>query len=340
MENEVIVNVSAPSVSDDEPTVHPALLAGYIFVIFIAVATSLVYVWLIATVVMEHTLHSVSNYFMASLCVSLIVIGILISWWVVILMSNMTHSALKLAVVTSSTYFGVLGYFLSSVVIAADRYLKISRPLQYLRLVTPTRCTVLIGALWCLSLVLGLAMFLFAMLNLDTDSQQFYSSFLQGEGFRIPIIVMSDLTIFPSMIAVTFLIAALVRIARQQRRKIRDEMLMLKHLQDRVQRTEQEGNDENAPQPRLNHSANKTTVFFIVHFSAFVVAWLPVSVAMNMVIFSDLTSAVLDPLMTVGSIFAIFDTFWGTLFLAYAHPEHRQAARSNLKRMKRLICDR
>ncbi|XP_038066621.1 D(1B) dopamine receptor-like [Patiria miniata] len=338
MEEEVIVNASAPSVSDDP--VHPALLAGYIFVIFIAVATVLVYVWLIATIAMEHILHNVSNYFMASLCVSLIVMGILISWWAVILMSNLTHSALKLAVLTSFTYFGLLGYFLNSVVIAADRYLKISRPLQYLRLATPRRCIVLIGASWCLSLALGLAVFLSALLNFDPNSQESFASFLQGEGFRIPMVVMSDLTIFPSMIALTFLIAALVRIARQQRRKIRDEMLMLKHLQDRAQRTEQEGNDENAPQPRPNHSTNKTTVYFIVHFSAFVVAWLPNSVAINIAVFNtDLTSAVLNPLMTVGSIIAMFDTFCGTLFLAYAQPEHRQAARSNLKRMKRLICD-
>ncbi|XP_038066615.1 D(1A) dopamine receptor-like [Patiria miniata] len=252
-------------------------------------------------------------------------------------MSNLNHSALKLAVLTSSTYFGLLGYFLNSVVIAADRYLKISRPLQYLRLATPRRCIALIGASWCLSLVLGLAVFLSALLNFDTNSQESFGSFLQREGFRIPIVVTMDLTIFTSMIAVTFLIAALVRIARQQRRKIRDEMLMLKHLQDRVQRTEQEGNDENTPQPRPNHLSDKTTVYFIVHFSAFVVAWLPASVVMNIAIPSDLTSAVLNPLMT---IIAIFDTFWGTLFLAYAQPEHRQAARSNLKRMKRLNCDR
>ncbi|XP_038066611.1 muscarinic acetylcholine receptor M3-like [Patiria miniata] len=337
MAEEVIVNVSAPYVSDDP--VHPALLAGYIFVIFIAAATSLVYVWFIATVAMEHILHNVSNYFMASLCVSLIVIGILTLWWAVILMSNFKHSALKLAIASSAFFVGVFGYFLNSVVIAADRYLKISRPLQYLRLATPRRCTVLIGASWCLPLVLGLAAFLFAMLNLDTDSQESLSTFLQSEGFRIPLVVMSDLTIFPSMIAVTFLIAALVRIARQQRRKIRDEMLMLKHLQDRAQQTEQEGNDENAPQPRPNHSANKTTVYFIVHFSAFVVAWLPASVSMNFVDLSDLTSAVLNPLITANAIIAMFHTFCGTMFLAYAQPEHRQAARNNLKRVKRLICD-
>ncbi|XP_038066619.1 D(1A) dopamine receptor-like [Patiria miniata] len=338
MEEELIVNASASSMSDDP--VHPALLAGCIFVIFIAAATSLVYVWLIATIAMEHILHNVSNYFMASLCVSLIVTEIVISWWSVILMSNIKHSSLKLAIATSSTYFGLFGYFSNSVVIAADRYLKISRPLQYLRLATPRRCIVLIGASWCLSLLIGLSVFLTAILNLETDSQQFYSSFMQEEGFRIPMVVMLDLTIFPSMIAVTFLIASFVRIARQQRRKIRDEMLMLKHLQDRVQQTEQEGNDENAPQPPPNHSANKTTVYFIVHFSAFVVAWLPASVAINIAILSDLTSAVLDPLITASSIIAVFDTFYGTMFLAYAQPEHRQAARNNLKRVKRLVCDR
>ncbi|XP_038066625.1 probable G-protein coupled receptor No18 [Patiria miniata] len=336
MEDEVIVNASAPSVSDDEPV--PALLAGYIFVIFIAVTTSLVYVWLIATVAMEHILHNVSDYFMASLCVSQIVLGILTLWLAVILMSNLKHSALELAIATSSTYFGLLGYFLNSVVVAADRYMKISRPLQYLRLATPRRCTAVIGASWCLSLVLALAVLLSAMLNFDLNSQESLGSFLQGEGFQIPIIVMSDLTIFPSMIAVTFLIAALVRIARQQRRKIRDEMLMLKHLQDRAQQTEQEGNDENAPQPRPNHLANKTTVYFIVHFSAFVVAWLPQSVFMNIIVLNYLTSAVLNPLMAVGAIIAMFDTFCGTLFLAFAQPEHRQAARNNLKRVKRLFC--
>ncbi|XP_038066612.1 trace amine-associated receptor 6-like [Patiria miniata] len=338
MEKELIVNASASSMSD-EP-VHPALLAGCIFVIFIAAATSLVYVWLIATIATEHILHKVSNYFMASLCASLIVLESVTVWWSVILMSNLNHSALKLAVASGFTFFGLLSYFLNSVVIAADRYLKISRPLQYLRLVTHTRCTAVIGASWCLPLLIGLAVFLTAILNFDPNSQESFSSFVQGEGFRIPMVVMSDLTIFPSMIATTFLIAALVRIARQQRRKIRDEMLMLKHLQDRAQRTEQEGNDENAPQPRPNHSANKTTVYFIVHFSAFVVAWLPQSVVMNIGFLSDLTSAVLNPLMAVGAIIAMFDTFWGTLSLAYAQPEHRQAARSNLKRMKRLICDR
>ncbi|XP_022097177.1 melanocortin receptor 5-like [Acanthaster planci] len=321
-------DVNASSTVSDDPST-PAMLAGFIFVTLIGGVTSLIYLWLIATTAMESTLHSVSNYLMASLCVSEIVMGMMISWCSFILMiSGTTHPVLDFAIPMCCTFLTLTSYFLNSIAVASDRYLKISRPLQYPRLATARCCVALIGAIWCASCLAGLTMYLTAFSNFNY------------ENYRAPLLVLSNLIVLPSMVVMACLIAALVRIARHQRRRIQDERMIFQHLQDHVQRTQQELHTESARQHHPNHSSDKTTTYFIVHFTTFVAAWLPASVSYDLTVFNDLNVPTQNVVLVATSMVAIVDTFGGTMFLAYVQPEHRQAASNNLKRMKQFFLNR
>uniref|UniRef100_A0A670KH08 Adenosine A2b receptor n=1 Tax=Podarcis muralis TaxID=64176 RepID=A0A670KH08_PODMU len=119
----------------------------------LAIAGNVLVCWAVA---INSTLKNATNYFLVSLAVADIAVGLLAIPFAITISIGLRinfHSCLFLAsfvlVLTQSSIFSLLA-------VAVDRYLAIKIPLRYKSIVTGKRARVLIAVLWILSFGIGL----------------------------------------------------------------------------------------------------------------------------------------------------------------------------------------
>ena len=293
--------------------------------------TIIIHLWITASIAFSTELHSVSNILLASLSSTELLIGILGIWSVHIMVDIVNeYPILQFEIYTSCVHLVIISYLISSIAIAADRYFKVSRPMQYIRLVSIQKCVVVILVIWFFSAMNGIVMYMSIHNNLNKTETMSFTNFIGDDLFVVPSIYMTNIVIFPAITTVTCLTVCLIHIARRQQRKVKQEMLMLTHL--RPTQLQQGQHSENNPiginhLPR--HPQRKTTVYFIVHFSAFVVAWIPNCISFQVIYFwqFDISVVVYLSYMYIFFVLALAQMLVGTVFLTFTQQEHRQVLR-------------
>uniref|UniRef100_A0A670KK15 Adenosine receptor A2 n=1 Tax=Podarcis muralis TaxID=64176 RepID=A0A670KK15_PODMU len=126
---------------------------GSLVIAVLAIAGNVLVCWAVA---INSTLKNATNYFLVSLAVADIAVGLLAIPFAITISIGLRinfHSCLFLAsfvlVLTQSSIFSLLA-------VAVDRYLAIKIPLRYKSIVTGKRARVLIAVLWILSFGIGL----------------------------------------------------------------------------------------------------------------------------------------------------------------------------------------
>ncbi|XP_018101562.1 adenosine receptor A2b [Xenopus laevis] len=134
-------------------TASPAYIAVEVIIAVLSIAGNVLVCWAVA---INSTLKNATNYFLVSLAVADIAVGLLaIPFAITISIGLETdfHSCLFFAcfvlVLTQSSIFSLLA-------VAIDRYLAIKIPLRYKSLVTGKRARTIIAVFWILSFVIGL----------------------------------------------------------------------------------------------------------------------------------------------------------------------------------------
>ncbi|KAG8450416.1 hypothetical protein GDO86_002903 [Hymenochirus boettgeri] len=136
-----------------EMTVSPAYIVVEVIIAVLSIVGNVLVCWAVA---INSTLKNATNYFLVSLAVADIAVGLLaIPFAITISIGLETdfHSCLFFAcfvlVLTQSSIFSLLA-------VAIDRYLAIKIPLRYKSLVTGKRARGVIAVFWILSFVIGL----------------------------------------------------------------------------------------------------------------------------------------------------------------------------------------
>ncbi|OCT91138.1 adenosine receptor A2b [Xenopus laevis] len=134
-------------------TASPAYIAVEVIIAVLSIAGNVLVCWAVA---INSTLKNATNYFLVSLAVADIAVGLLaIPFAITISIGLETdfHSCLFFAcfvlVLTQSSIFSLLA-------VAIDRYLAIKIPLRYKSLVSGKRARTIIAVFWILSFVIGL----------------------------------------------------------------------------------------------------------------------------------------------------------------------------------------
>ena len=310
-------------------TSHPLVLIASSTIISV---TILIHLWIVMSIVISSTLHSVSNVLLASLSSSEIVTGLTSFWSITKLLNpDQEYSILDLVLFYCSIHSVIICYVFNSVAIAADRYFKVSRPMQYLRLVTKRTCAVVVALMWCLALSCWI--FLYAMVqNNDVGEKATVQILMRDSYFHLSVIIMNS-TLFPSIIITFCFITALIHIVRKQQRRVQQDIRMHQRLNQNHQG--QNFHDPPFGNNRLQRNPHrKTTIYFIVHMSAFVIAWLPAQVIMHISLYHQLDFKSFAFLLVGSLILASVQMFAGTIFLTFMQNEHRQVLQRAFRVMK------
>ncbi len=322
------------SISSTTETSNTLCLIGAVFCVMIGVATILVYLWIVVCITVTERLHTTSNYFLASLCVSQICIGMCYLW-----LGHLSrgffqqHSVLYYASLMFCCLSSLSSFLLNSVLIAADRYFKIARPLQYLSLMSNRRCVQLIVAVWIIWQIPGLSMFAFFLTCFEED-ELFIKELISNNRFNIFLSVVTDITLLPLIVCIAWFIVGLARIARSQKRRIQAEVQVLGHIR-RSDAQQEDGVDCRVAEPaqQQDKGSNKTTVYIIVHFTAYVTSFVPAVTSLNIVLLISFPLENKFIAFYVGFSVTLVEMLVGTLFMVYVQIEHRQSSRTTWQKI-------
>lgn len=237
------------------------------------------------------------------------------------------HSILYIEVYAACLHLVVVCYLLSSLAIAADRYFKVSRPMQYVRVVSMKKSVFVLLLIWGLSIAFGMLIVTLSGLQSNRPEYAAITIMVDDKSFQITLIYLMNATLLPTILAITVFTVGLVHIARRQQQRVKQEMIMLAHLRpNQLNRGQHLENHHVSPYHLPGNIHLKTTVYFIVHFSAFVIAWLPEYILLHIVFFNKLQFQDVVELYGVFFLLTLAQILVGTLFLTFTQREHRQAS--------------
>ena len=324
-ENESVV---VPSLTDDDCEDCSTPLLQWIMVSLVSVLSMLIvlsYMWIIVTVARTHSLHTASNCFLASLAVSIVIMGSAGPPSVIFFTAIKTFTYPLIFTMTWMISLAFIGYFLNAVLLAADKWFKISRPFLYARVVTRSKCTVCLSVIWATAVLLSLLTAIVYTMNLnltDIENDIFGS-------FSVVSVVFGYSVVLPGVIVITALNFCINRIARKQARAIAPQ-----RQEQRIDDPENAAvSDENRFQPDFRAIHTKSTRQFSIFLLFFPITWLPLAPLCHVVYAYETTaenSAFVVVLMIYFSA-TIFQSSFGTLILTLLQKEYRQILKKNVR---------
>ncbi len=228
---------------------------------FIGCALILINIWIILSIIISPNLHTVSNILLASLSLANILVGIQNSWsgYMVSDLSK-KHPILHIEVFAACLHLVVGCYLLNSLAIAADRYFKVSRPMQYIRLVSMKKSAFVLILVWGLSAAFGMLIFTLLRTQPTKPERAAISIMVEDQSFQITMIYLMNATLLPTILAITVFTVGLTHIARRQQQRVKQEMLTLAHLRPNQLNTEQHsGSHPSSPNHLPGNIHLKTT---------------------------------------------------------------------------------
>ncbi|XP_033628847.1 beta-1 adrenergic receptor-like [Asterias rubens] len=306
-----------------EPTYNSTQLSIMVpLVSLFVLLVVLSYGWIIVTVARTHSLHTASNCFLTSLAFSIVIMGLVGIPSVIFFTAVKAYTYPLIFILTWVMFFCIIGFFLNAVLLAADKWFKISRPFLYIRVVTRSNGTVCLSVIWATTLLGSL---IIAIVRTATVYNLTRASVNGAFAFMSVIIAYG--IIMPSVTAITVLNIGILRIARQQARAI------LPNVQQQQQpRVE---NDQPPPQfaGQQRGMNTRSTRQFSIFFMSFPVTWFPTAIFLHALYVSGSTRDndwLVAALMIFSSII-LFHTAFGTLILTLLQREYRQILKKNTR---------
>ena len=236
-------------------------------VVFVIVAGNML---TIVAFIKIYSLRTVRNYFLASLAVVDILLGIVTMLGLMFIVVPVDYWANTCNIPgisvpsTLSLITTVLSY-LHILVITMDCFICILKPLHYHQLMTPKRAKIIIAVIWIVSLVLGSIYCLKEMYAYEC----IFSPIIDMYRTLLKVVLWSII-----VLAVIIMYWKIFAIIHKQKRQI----------EELSQSFNNEGNPENITH-RGNKKGTKRIILVFVIIIAFIVLWLPKMISSIMVVF-------------------------------------------------------
>ena len=292
------------------------------FLTAIGAVACLIYLWLIFSTVFTAKLRNESNFFLVSLSAS----ELLCLVWLMIHINHGISSQFPkgpMLLMVNASMTGGYSYFLNSAVVAADRYFKIAKPMMYLRLMSNKLCACIILALWGLMVIVFVGLTVASSGDIEKDFISLFDIWL-NQKYSKKIVVMLDIFVCPSLLAMAGFVIGLVHIARSQRRKIDAERVNLGNIAQNSETHSTQAVDLHAQPARPRSNTRKSTWYLCIYFATFVSALAPNNIMFNIAIFEGETFTA--PIWIVAFILvgiSLLQMVLGAIFLAYTQSDHR-----------------
>ncbi|XP_056303138.1 adenosine A2a receptor b [Danio aesculapii] len=286
----------------------------------LAVAGNVLVCW---AVCLNSNLQSITNFFVVSLAVADIAVGVLAIPFAVTISigfcSNF-HGCLFIAcfvlVLTQSSVFSLLA-------IAVDRYIAIKIPLRYNSLVTGRRAKGIIAVCWILSVVIGLTPMFGWNTSIDAGTN---TSCPQGmtECLFEKVVTMGYMVYFNFfgciLIPLFAMLAIYTWIFTAARRQLRQMEQKLAHLQGHAHR---EGSSSRSTLQKEVHAAKSLAIIV----GLFAVCWLPLHIINCFTLFCPQCDRPQDWVMYLAIILSHANSVINPFIYAYRIREFRQTFR-------------
>ncbi|XP_043077952.1 adenosine A2a receptor b [Puntigrus tetrazona] len=286
----------------------------------LAVAGNVLVCW---AVCLNSNLQSITNFFVVSLAVADIAVGLLAIPFAVTISTGFCshfHGCLFIAcfvlVLTQSSIFSLLA-------IAVDRYIAIKIPLRYNGLVTGRRAKGIIAICWILSVVIGLTPMLGWNSQIAASNN---SSCPQGmtECLFEKVVTMGYMVYFNFfgcvLIPLLVMLAIYARIFMAARRQLRQMEQKLVHLQGHDHR---EGSSSRSTLQREVHAAKSLAIIV----GLFAVCWLPLHIINCFTLFCPLCTRPQDWVMYLAIMLSHANSVVNPFIYAYRIRDFRHTFR-------------
>lgn len=291
----------------------------------LAVAGNVLVCW---AVCLNSNLQSITNFFVVSLAVADIAVGVLAIPFAVTISigfcSNF-HGCLFIAcfvlVLTQSSVFSLLA-------IAVDRYIAIKIPLRYNSLVTGRRAKGIIAVCWILSVVIGLTPMFGWNTSIDAGTN---SSCPQGmtECLFEKVVTMGYMVYFNFfgciLIPLFAMLAIYTWIFTAARRQLRQMEQKLAHLQGHAHK---EGSSSRSTLQKEVHAAKSLAIIV----GLFAVCWLPLHIINCFTLFCPQCDRPQDWVMYLAIILSHANSVVNPFIYAYRIRDFRQTFRRIIRR--------
>lgn len=286
----------------------------------LAVAGNVLVCW---AVCLNSNLQSITNFFVVSLAVADIAVGLLAVPFAVIISTGFCshfHGCLFIAcfvlVLTQSSIFSLLA-------IAVDRYIAIKIPLRYNSLVTGRRAKGIIAVCWILSVVIGLTPMLGWNRRVAAGTN---SSCPQGmtECLFEKVVTMGYMVYFNFfgcvLTPLLAMLAIYARIFMAARRQLRQMEQKLVHLQGHAHR---EGYSSRSTLQREVHAAKSLAIIV----GLFAICWLPLHIINCFTLFCPLCDRAQDWVMYLAIMLSHANSVVNPFIYAYRIRDFRHTFR-------------
>ncbi|XP_022086615.1 olfactory receptor 24-like [Acanthaster planci] len=314
-------NTSGSPDTDHYPGSSPVAYGLLVTIIPCAVISLVIHLYIIFSVVFNSALHSASNYFLANLCASIAMSSalsaVLIIPQLLPTVRAYDDSVTTPSQTTSLVYVAVISVTVSFVcscaIVAGDRYVKVAYPLRYLDLMTNKACGLLIGSCWVSSLVVSAGFGVSFGSKLQFTNTADFESLRQTPPYRIFTLFFTVIVCL-GVLVITGFVVSLLRIARQQQRKIQHERNMLPNA-----------GKNGVRQLRRGFSTTKGYIFYLGSFN---LVWIPYAIGFNLLYCLQVELSLALNFVVVTMLLAYLQLMYGTLFLTFMQAEHRKVLRS------------
>ncbi|XP_071792779.1 uncharacterized protein [Asterias amurensis] len=308
----MFLNNTTLTVDDHPPGLKLIWVVASSVIINCSSVTGFMYIWIILSIAFSRSLWGESNFFLLSLLITEFLCGCHV---LVFFLHHKFPRVLSHAIACSTVTF-LCGYFLNSVVVTADRYYKIAKPLKYMRLMNKKLCARIILTVWGVMVLL----FIFTIaVSWDHFQQETYLDIFDTPVIKIMTFILEFVAV-PCLIAIVVFVIALVKLARNQQRRVDAERVML-------------GNIGNKPGDQTNNQADKkpkravtkSMRYTTVYFATIIIAWVP-TVIFIMIGNLDLVETLpfgFHIAFYIVSAISVIQMIFGALFLTYIQKEHK-----------------
>ena len=307
------------------------------FVVFgtlFLLVTSVTYAGSVMLIAGNRSLRNSSNFFLINLYVSDFLLSLAIFVHCVFAANFGSDGIVTVRIVTVTAGVAIGSYCLSSVVVAADRYFRVAKPMRYIIFSTNRRCACIIAGSW-LFLTFAVLIWQLATSLKSTAPDPFIenrnltqnSTIMYFRSYATFTIVFT----VPCLLLAACFCVGLVRIARKQAHQIQNEARALGNIRGGSPNDNQAGPasavGQCAPQPPPVRVPNlkKANAYLRIYLSSFVICWMPYTIVISSFIFGrNANIANIFFQMFSWSIGPIVQVYLGTLCLTFCQVEHRR----------------
>ena len=292
--------------------------AAQVVTILISVIVTITYLMVIILIIVDSSLHTTSDYFVASISVSQLLFALLfIPIFIDIVVLLRPHTYLLMATFWSSFLFILSAFFLNIVVTSTDVYIKISKPYEYLRIMDNRKCALILAVVWIVSLVSGLLMLLVLLVQNSFHETLDFVTFIGKHAKTM--YVFLDGFVAPSIIFLSCITIGLIKIMIEQHRKIQAARGHNPAMKQHVERVKILGS--------------------VVLFASFLICWIPLLCVWNVlfILKIDLSSLKVIIILVCFSIVIFNQTAFGVLIFIVRQAKYKNAFKQALKTLKEKI---